>query len=91
MKSNERLCILCKENYVEDEIHFVCVCKIYDLHRKIFMITLKRSMKCLSIYLMKINLSFCLNMNLGNWPNISLRHGIYAIRFCLNVSHTYEF
>ena len=34
MKSNERLCTLCKENYVEDEIHFVCVCKIYDLHRK---------------------------------------------------------
>ena len=34
MKSIERLCTLCKENYVEDEIHFVCVCKIYDLHRK---------------------------------------------------------
>ena len=34
MKSNERLSILCKENYVEDEIHFVCVCKIYDFHRK---------------------------------------------------------
>ena len=24
MKSNEGLCILCKENYVEDEIHPVC-------------------------------------------------------------------
>ena len=24
MKSNEGLCILCKENYVEDEIHSVC-------------------------------------------------------------------
>ena len=23
-----------QRKYVEDEIHFVCVCKIYDFHRK---------------------------------------------------------
>ena len=25
---------LCKENYAEEEIQFVCVCKIYDFHIK---------------------------------------------------------
>ena len=75
------MCILCKENYVEDEIHFVCVCKIYDLHRKKLYDYVKEKHEMLSIYLTKINLSFCLNMNLRNWPNICLRQGIYEIRF----------
>ena len=31
MKSNERLCILCKEIYVEDDIHFLMYVKFMIL------------------------------------------------------------
>lgn len=34
---NERKCELCKEDQIEDEIHFVCKCKIYnDLRNELY-------------------------------------------------------
>ena len=63
MKSNERLCILCKEIYVEDDIHIFNVCKIYDFHRKKLYDYVKE--KHDSVYLSdENNLSFCLNIKL---------------------------
>ena len=30
MKSTERICQLCTKNEIENEIHFLCVCPIYE-------------------------------------------------------------
>ena len=33
-RPNERLCTLCDSKTIEDEIHFVCQCKKYEIYRK---------------------------------------------------------
>ncbi len=33
-KHNDRICTLCDSNVVEDQIHFLFYCKLYDNHRK---------------------------------------------------------
>ena len=70
MKSNERLCILCKENYVEDEIHFVCVCKIYDFYRKKHFDYDKEKHEMFEHLSNENKFIILLNMNLRNWPNM---------------------
>ena len=75
MKSNERLCILCKEIYVEDDIHIFNVCKIYDFHRKKLYNYVKE--KHDSVYLSDENkFIILLKYKVKNWTNICLRHGI---------------
>ena len=37
LKVEERTCLLCKSNDIEDEFHFVCKCSVYDeLRRKLY-------------------------------------------------------
>ena len=33
---NERLCLLCDQNQIEDEYHFLCVCPVYKVERERF-------------------------------------------------------
>jgi hypothetical protein len=35
VKVEERLCEICKNNFVEDEVHFICVCPSYDDQRQV--------------------------------------------------------
>ena len=34
LKINERTCKICKYDYIEDELHFVCICEAYSVYRK---------------------------------------------------------
>ena len=34
---SERICKFCKQNKVEDDVHFLCNCSAYDLERRTFL------------------------------------------------------
>ena len=43
----ERLCILCDTNNIEDEFHFVIVCPLYEELRQIYLPRIVNSTRCL--------------------------------------------
>ena len=59
MVVEKRLCVLCGTNQIEDEFHFLCVCKVYQDLREEFLI----SISSLGFYGNYFNLHDILNFN----------------------------